>query len=104
MIYQCLIRGENFPGILIGKQYLVGFYTTRWIEATDEAAAEQLVLERLKKETIFDAPDGHRSGRAKVYFDEIVTVDCKPKDIVEVGATWFPMEEQREQSESECKT
>lgn len=93
MIYRCLIRGENFPGMVIGKNGLVGFFTTRWVEALDEVSAEHLALQGLKKEPLFEIALELRHAEARVYFDEIIAVAEKPTDIIEGGATWFPMDE-----------
>jgi hypothetical protein len=92
-IYQCFIRGENFPGMVIGEDGLVGFFTTRWVEASDEVAAEQVTLARLKDESLFEVAPEFRNSEARVYFDKIVAVAERPSDIIEGGATWFPMEE-----------
>ncbi len=93
MIYQCLIRGENFPGMIIGEDGLVGFFTTRWVDASDEVAAEEMALARLKDEALFEVVPEFRNSESRIYFDEIVAVAERPSDIIEGGATWFSMEE-----------
>jgi hypothetical protein len=104
LLYQCFIRGENFPGVVLGEVDPVGFYTTRWVEAPDEATAEKVALESLRSEKVFAIDPELRSKDATVYFESVIPVDVIPEDAVQTGATWFPMNEQRDQSESECKT
>ena len=79
--------------MVIGEGGLVGFFTTRWVEASDEVEAEQIALARLKDEALFEVAPEFRNSVARVYFDEIVAVAERPSDIIEGGAAWFPMEE-----------
>jgi hypothetical protein len=51
--YKCFIAGENFPGQLIDQDYLIGFYTTRFVQAAGEEDAESVGLEFLKTEDSF---------------------------------------------------
>jgi hypothetical protein len=68
--FRCFIRGENFPGQLIGEPGLVGFYVTRFVEAVDVAAAESIALRALRAEPKLAAPPGHTpTGRARVFFE-----------------------------------
>jgi hypothetical protein len=39
LLYRCLVRGENFPGEMLSLPYDVGFYTTRFVAASDAGAA-----------------------------------------------------------------
>ena len=93
MLYRCSIRGESFPGELVGSKGLYGFYTTRWIEAASAEEAEMTALELLKSEPTFQikSPKLREQSKAKVYFEEIVPVrETKRKP--GGGATWFKME------------
>ncbi len=49
--FKCFIEGQNFPGELVGASEPIGFYVTRFIEASSAKEAEQKVLENLKKKT-----------------------------------------------------
>lgn len=93
-IFRCLIRGDNFPGEIIHQQYLIGFYTTRFIQADTSARAEQLVAQLLRDDAIFQVPIEDRSHRAKIFFEEIIEVandvDAKPNQ----GYTFFPMNDE----------
>jgi hypothetical protein len=61
--FRCFICGENFPGQLIGETQLVGFYVTRFVEATDAAGAEAAALQALRAEPqLAPAPGLHTVG------------------------------------------
>jgi hypothetical protein len=94
MLFRCSIRGENFPGELIGERGLYGFYTTRWVEAISEEEAETLALESLKSEPTFqqESPKLREQSKARVYFEEIVPVRTTKQEHVNAGASWFEME------------
>ena len=94
MLYRCYIRGENFPGELIGKKGLYGFYTTRWVEAETTEEAEMTALALLKSEPTFQitSPKLREKSTAKVYFEEIDPVRPPKRKPVNGGATWFEMD------------
>ena len=87
--FRCSIEGENFPGVLIRRKGLVGFYTTRWVEAADAEQAELAALDLLRTEPTFQLKTPPEGVEAKVYFDEIVEVDGPGGP--NAGATWFEM-------------
>lgn len=73
--FRCLIEGENFPGELANTKELIGFYTTRFVEANTPEEAEMKALDNLKSEESFQLPEGVRPPEnAKVYFEEIEEV------------------------------
>ena len=76
---------------LEGEFQLMGFYTTRWVEAETVEEAEMAGLKMLRDKFTFSEEDKQRAPDAKVYFEEIVEV---PSDTERVppnsGATWFP--------------
>jgi hypothetical protein len=87
--FQCLLRGENFPGALLGLAHNVGFFTTRWVEADSEDEAELACLDSLRRDPIFELPAGHpRPPEAKVYVEEITEVPELQQNGGS-GATWF---------------
>ncbi len=91
--YRCLVRGENFARRNHAGRELVGFYTTRWVEAVNPEEAEYLTVARLRKEPDFQQPEGYApNAPAKVFIEEIEPVDALPT--VQGGATWFRMDEQ----------
>ena len=92
-LFRCFIRGENFPGRLAGLRKPVGFYVTRFVEATSAEEAEGIALEALKMERSLRLPVGLRksAAAARIYFEEIVEVESswrRPK----AGFTFFEME------------
>lgn len=87
--FRCSIEGENFPGVLIRKKGLVGFHTTRWVEASSADEAEAAALEALRLEPSFQIKNPDIAKGARVYFNEIVEVDVPGG--VNSGASWFAM-------------
>ena len=71
--FRCVVKGENFPGSLIGEHgRRVGFYTTRWVEAPDANEAEMRVLAMLRDdETFARTAASERSPDATVFFESI---------------------------------
>ena len=87
--FQCLIRGEKFPGILLGETGTVGFYTTRRVEAADPDEAELVGVAALKRDPSFALPEGTaRPTEPRVYVEEIVELAAAPESEGK-GATWF---------------
>ena len=92
--YRCLIRGENFPGALVGEDHPVGFYTTRYVQELTPEAAELKALSLLKQHTSLQPPDGIAKPKAaKVYFEEIVEVAADEVPDEDKGLSFYPMEE-----------
>lgn len=87
--FRCVIEGENFPGVLVRKKGLVGFFTTRWVEASSPEEAEVAALETLRGEPTFQMKTPAKGAEAKVYFTVIAEV-AGPGG-VNSGATWFSM-------------
>src|SRR3546814_12937219 len=59
-LFRCIICGENFPGTLLGQEELVGFYTTRFVEADSPEQAEIMAIELLRNDTSLDVSAEHR--------------------------------------------
>lgn len=90
--FKCLIRGDDFPGILIGADCDVGFYTTRFVDCDSAEAAEPLSLKSLR-----DDPKlvGGRFAdldltRSRIYVEEIEECAMCSIDMAS-GFSWFPM-------------
>lgn len=91
--YKCLIRGENFPGELIGQQHRVGFYVTQFVQAATPDAAEHTALSKLKSHASLQLPEGaEKPKNARVYFEEIVEVRHDDVPDVQPGLSFYPME------------
>ena len=90
--FRCFIRGENFPGQMVGQAGPVGFYVTRFVEAADLEAAEAAVLQGLRAEPKLGPPPGFTpTGRARVFFEEIEAVPAGQVPAVPPGFAWHPM-------------
>ena len=72
--YRCRVHGQNFPGVILKKTRPIGFYTTRFVEAVDSAAAERAVRDLLRNDEDLHVAPKHQTPDAKVYFDEICEV------------------------------
>jgi hypothetical protein len=92
--FRCFIRGENFPGQLVGEARPVGFYVTRFVEAADEAAAESAALHSLRAEPKLAPPSGYTpSGQVRVFFEEIEELPATKVPATQPGFAWHPMED-----------
>src|SRR5262245_9321081 len=90
--FKCSIRGENFPGQLIGIEGLLGFYTTRFVEANDPEAAKTDVLRRLLTDPKLAPPSGYTpTEKAKLHFDQIEEIAAELVPPVQPGFAWHPM-------------
>jgi hypothetical protein len=91
--FKCFIRGENFPGALAGISGLVGFYTTRFVEAADASEAEAHALDELRGEPRLSPPPGYQpTGIAKVFFEEISELPGSKVRDPQPGFVWYPMD------------
>ena len=80
--FRCLARGKNFQfrDESDGEWKAYGFYTTRWVEAADAAAAEPAALAVLRSDIKSSSiPDDRKSKSAQVFFEEIELCAKKPK-------------------------
>ena len=89
--YRCSLHGENFPigKALIGKR-LMGFYTTRWVEAADPETAELACLELLRSDPGLAHARGGRIA-PMVYLEEIVELDEPPENPPGSGFSFYRM-------------
>jgi hypothetical protein len=93
-LFRCSIRGENFPGELVGQSVAVGFRATRFIEAPSAADAERLVVAALRQDAALTVAVEPRTKNAKVYFESIEEVPAETERVPNEGFTFFPMESQ----------
>ncbi|MCW2004286.1 hypothetical protein FHY30_003085 [Xanthomonas arboricola] len=91
-LFRCFIRGEHFPGSLLGESEPVGFYTTRFVEAPSALDAERAALALLRAEPEFELvrPED-RMEDAQVYFEKIEEVPEELGRGPDGGFTFFPM-------------
>ena len=89
--FRCFIRGENFPGG-DGSNGLVGFYTTRFVEADNADEAEMRGLESLRSHEWLASLRGHpQADRARVFFEEIEQVLAETAPANPPGLVFFAM-------------
>lgn len=87
--------GENFPVVLDGKVEIVGFYTTRYVEAPTQSEAEALASELLFEDEDLQPPPGDWSDvQSSIVFEEVEQV-AEPVDIDD-NFSFFPMDEDEE--------
>ena len=91
-LFRCLIRGDNFPGKLIGKMKPVGFYATRFLEADTSEQAELLAVELLRNDPDLQVAPKYRTEDARVFLEEIDEVPHETKRIPNKGFTFFLMD------------
>jgi len=90
--FRCLIKGENFPGALVNSDKLIGFYTTRCVEAETYEEAEMKALASLKNEESLQLPVGLvPPNTAKVYFEEIIEIMESEVPEVNAGFSFYVM-------------
>lgn len=90
-VFRCFIRGEYFPGSLLGQEDPVGFYATRFVEADSREQAELSALELLRHAPELDVAPEFRTQDTKVYFEEIDEVLVEPEQESGAGFTYFTM-------------
>jgi hypothetical protein len=90
--FQCFIRGENFPGQLIGESDPIGFYVTRFVETGDAESAESMALQALRSEPKLTPLLGHTpKPEARVFFEEIEELPEAQVPAVPPGFIFYPM-------------
>lgn len=90
-LFRCFIRGDNFPGKLIGRKKPAGFYTTRFVEASSAEEAEILVVDVLRNDPDLDVAQKYRTQDAKIYFESTDEVSPGTERKPNKGFTFFPM-------------
>jgi hypothetical protein len=90
-LFRCSIRGENFPGELIGLTAAVGFHATRFVDAQSAAEAEQIAVAALRHDAALTITSEPRVKNAKVYFESIEEVPAETERLPNTGFTFFRM-------------
>lgn len=90
-LFRCFIRGENFPGKLLGQDDPIGFYTTRFVEADSPEQAELLAAELLRNDKSLEVSPEHRTQDARIYFENIDEVPGDAEQTPSSGFTFFTM-------------
>jgi hypothetical protein len=88
--------GEDFPVIIDNNVEVVGFYTTRYVEAETQGEAEALASEMLFEDEDLQPPPGDWSDlQSRIVFEEVQQVSA-PVDIDD-NFSFFPMDEEDEE-------
>lgn len=93
-LFRCSIRGENFPGELIGLTVAVGFHATRFVEADSATEAENIAVAALREDAALTVTAEPRVKNAKVYFESIEEVPADTERVPNQGFTFFTMDTQ----------
>jgi hypothetical protein len=91
-LFRCSIRGENFPGELVGLTVAVGFNTTRFVDAASAEEAEGIAVAGLRQDAALIVISEPRVKNAKVYFESIVEVPADTERVANTGFTFFRMD------------
>jgi hypothetical protein len=92
--YWCLLTGENFRFREGGEVKLMGFSTSRWVEADGPEEAEELAVMQLRAEPVLARPDWYDGAEPQpsVHLEEVTEVSAS--DVrAKTGFAFFPMEE-----------
>lgn len=88
--FRCFVRGENFAVVMDGRQELLGFYVTRFVEADNPEGAEAEAVAVLKADPRLAPPPGHTpTGRARVFFEQITEVPAADVPARPPGFTFY---------------
>lgn len=92
--FKCFIRGENFPVQLDGQLCEIGFYVTRFVEASNASAAETSALEGLRGDPkLGPPPGGAHSGQSRVFFENIEESRADEVPAVQPGFVFFKLDD-----------
>ncbi|NEQ48116.1 MAG: hypothetical protein F6K00_33110 [Leptolyngbya sp. SIOISBB] len=69
--YEVTINGENFWMMMEDKPSKMGFYTNRYVEATNETEAENKAVQMIRDDSTFDKILNERSDPPMIYCDGI---------------------------------
>jgi hypothetical protein len=94
-LFRCSIRGENFPGELIGLTVAVGFNATRYVDAESAEQAEGIAVTALRQDAALTVTSEPRVKNAKVYFESIEEVPADTERVPNTGFTFFSMKSQQ---------
>ncbi len=69
--YEVKLNGENFWMVMEDKPSKMGFYTNRYVEATDATEAENKAVQMIRDDPTFDKILNARSDPPMIYCDRI---------------------------------
>jgi hypothetical protein len=91
-LYRCFIRGENFPGELIGQTTAIGFHATRFVDAQSAQEAERIAVAALREDAALTVTVEPRVKNAKVFFESIEEVASDTERVPNTGFAFFSMD------------
>jgi hypothetical protein len=91
-VFRCSIRGENFPGELIGQTTAIGFHATRFVDAKSAGEAERIAVAALREDAALTVTAEPRVKNAKVYFESIEEVPPETERVPNEGFSFFSMD------------
>jgi hypothetical protein len=91
-LFRCSIRGENFPGELIGLTTAIGFHATRFVDAQSAEEAERIAVAALREDAALTVTSEPRVKNAKVYFESIEEVPSDSEKMPNEGFSFFSMD------------
>jgi hypothetical protein len=89
--FRLFALGEDFPVIIDGNVEIVGFYTTRYVEAASASEAEAIASDLLFEDEDLQPPPGYEDIQPRLVFEEVEQV-AEPIDIDD-NFSFFPMDE-----------
>ena len=90
MWFRAFIRGENFLMEVNGKLSRYGFYTTRFVEASDSSGAEIAAVTAIKKDPkLWDTVRNPKNDSPMIYVEEIIPIDSSDSKAVAAGFTFY---------------
>jgi hypothetical protein len=90
-LFRVVLRGDNFPGVILAQADPIGFYTTRFVEAESAAEAELAALAILRSDPAMKVAAEHRTASASVHIEELSEVAMSTERKSNAGFTFFPM-------------
>ena len=91
--YRVFLKGQNFLLNVDGKPTRMGFYTTRFVQASNRDGAEILAVDLLRSDKwLVDSVLNERSDPPRILAEEIDVVAASEVPDVQSGFSYFPMD------------
>jgi hypothetical protein len=95
--YRVFLRGENFVLEVDGEPSRLGFYTTRFVEATGPEAAEILAVDLIRRDQTLAGIKNLRDDPPMIYAEEIEEIAVNELQSSS-GYTFFGMEQEADEA------
>jgi hypothetical protein len=93
--YKVLVRGENFLLNVDGENQKLGFYTTRFVEAPNEAAAEEMAIALLRDDPKLHGVLNEQADAPIMFAEKIVELTSfEGLKLPGTGFVFYPQENQ----------